>query len=327
LKLGITSTVVSEAIYAVGHTPVDLNNILVSRPDRDELLHKAEADGFPAAICTWIKGIYSLVLSTSPDAVVVLISGDCSNTLALAELLTERKIKTIPFGYPNRPDPNLMAVEINRFADALGASSQDIQNTKKRLDPIRAALRELDRLAWQEGKISGRELFSMLVSSSDFCGDPESYYENLLHLIGKALDRPPRKNDVRLAVLGVPPIFDNLPEIMESLGATIADFEVPRQFAMFEKLDYDLAERYAAYTYPYGARARALDIETQVKLRNVHGAIHYVQTFCHRGIEDILIKEMLPVPVLAIEGDRPGPVDGRTETRLAAFVEMLRGRI
>jgi benzoyl-CoA reductase/2-hydroxyglutaryl-CoA dehydratase subunit BcrC/BadD/HgdB len=32
------------------------------------------------------------------------------------------------------------------------------------------------------------------------------------------------------------------------------------------------------------------------------------------------------VPVLTLEGDAPGPVDGRTRIRVQAFVEMLQGR-
>ncbi|RLB69292.1 MAG: 2-hydroxyacyl-CoA dehydratase, partial [Deltaproteobacteria bacterium] len=53
------------------------------------------------------------------------------------------------------------------------------------------------------------------------------------------------------------------------------------------------------------------------------GLIHYTQTFCFRQIEDILFKRKLDIPVLSLEADQPGPVDGRTLTRIETFIEML----
>jgi benzoyl-CoA reductase/2-hydroxyglutaryl-CoA dehydratase subunit BcrC/BadD/HgdB len=58
----------------------------------------------------------------------------------------------------------------------------------------------------------------------------------------------------------------------------------------------------------------------------VHGVIHYVQSFCFRQIEDLIVRHELPVPVLTVEGDKPGRVDARTRIRLDAFVEMLAQR-
>ncbi|MBW1945496.1 MAG: 2-hydroxyacyl-CoA dehydratase, partial [Deltaproteobacteria bacterium] len=43
-------------------------------------------------------------------------------------------------------------------------------------------------------------------------------------------------------------------------------------------------------------------------------------------IYDIILRESLPLPVLTLEGDRPGKIDGRTAFRLEAFVEMLKDR-
>ena len=54
------------------------------------------------------------------------------------------------------------------------------------------------------------------------------------------------------------------------------------------------------------------------------GLIHYTQTFCFRQIYDIILRESLPLPILTIEGDKPGKVDSRTAIRLETFVEMLR---
>jgi benzoyl-CoA reductase/2-hydroxyglutaryl-CoA dehydratase subunit BcrC/BadD/HgdB len=70
---------------------------------------------------------------------------------------------------------------------------------------------------------------------------------------------------------------------------------------------------------------RIRDIRQAVEERGIHGLIHYTQTFCHRQIHDVLLRESLGLPILTLEGDRPGPLDGRTLTRLETFFEVLRG--
>jgi len=59
-------------------------------------------------------------------------------------------------------------------------------------------------------------------------------------------------------------------------------------------------------------------------LRELDGIIHYTQSFCFRGIEDIVIRKELNIPVLTLEGDRPGNLDARTRLRLEAFIDMLK---
>jgi benzoyl-CoA reductase/2-hydroxyglutaryl-CoA dehydratase subunit BcrC/BadD/HgdB len=49
--------------------------------------------------------------------------------------------------------------------------------------------------------------------------------------------------------------------------------------------------------------------------------------FCFRQIQDILMKQYLEIPILTLEGDRPGMIDGRTATRLETFIEMVREKI
>ena len=44
------------------------------------------------------------------------------------------------------------------------------------------------------------------------------------------------------------------------------------------------------------------------------------------GLEDWLLREALDVPILTLEFDRPGPLDGQGRTRLEAFVERLDAR-
>jgi benzoyl-CoA reductase/2-hydroxyglutaryl-CoA dehydratase subunit BcrC/BadD/HgdB len=88
--------------------------------------------------------------------------------------------------------------------------------------------------------------------------------------------------------------------------------------------DGDLVDQYLTYTYPYGIRGRLEDIRLAIEERRLDGLIHYTQTFCFRQIYDILLRESLQLPMLTIEGDKPGKVDSRTAVRLETFVEMLR---
>ena len=86
----------------------------------------------------------------------------------------------------------------------------------------------------------------------------------------------------------------------------------------------DIVEQYRKYTYPYGIFYRLEDIKTEIKQRKLDGIIHYVQSFCFRQIEDMIIREKFDVPVLTIEGDNPAKVDARTKLRIESFLEMLR---
>ena len=112
---------------------------------------------------------------------------------------------------------------------------------------------------------------------------------------------------------------------MESLGARVVFNEVQRQFSMpFD--EEDIVERYLRYTYPYGMEGRLRDIETEIHERRLDGLIHYTQTFCYRQIYDMILRESLSLPILTLEGDRPGRIDSRTAFRIETFVEMLKDR-
>ena len=86
----------------------------------------------------------------------------------------------------------------------------------------------------------------------------------------------------------------------------------------------DIVEQYRLYTYPYGVFGRIKDIEAEIERRNLDGIVHYVQSFCFRQIEDIILREKLNIPILTIEGDKPGKIDARTRLRIDSFLEMLR---
>jgi benzoyl-CoA reductase/2-hydroxyglutaryl-CoA dehydratase subunit BcrC/BadD/HgdB len=101
--------------------------------------------------------------------------------------------------------------------------------------------------------------------------------------------------------------------------------EIQRQFSMPPDSDA-LVDRYLKYTYPYHVAHRLEDIAQEIRRRRLDGVIHYVQAFCFRQIEDIVLRRAIDTPVLTIEGNRPGRIDLRTKVRIEAFLDMLRAR-
>jgi benzoyl-CoA reductase/2-hydroxyglutaryl-CoA dehydratase subunit BcrC/BadD/HgdB len=129
---------------------------------------------------------------------------------------------------------------------------------------------------------------------------------------------------VRLGYIGVPPIIGDLFPRIEGLGGRTVFFEVQRQFAMVSGSD-DWIQRYLDYTYPYDIASRIRDIKEQTRVRRIEGIVHYVQSFCHRQIDDMIFRHELDLPILTIEGNLPGPMDERTQLRLEAFLDVLGG--
>ncbi|MCD6309779.1 MAG: 2-hydroxyacyl-CoA dehydratase, partial [Candidatus Eremiobacteraeota bacterium] len=128
---------------------------------------------------------------------------------------------------------------------------------------------------------------------------------------------------IRLGYAGIPPIFSDIYKFLEKQGARVVYNEVQRQFSM-PLGGENLVDQYLKYTYPYSIQDRIKDINTEIKRRNIVGLIHYVQSFCHHQIEDIVLRKNVKIPVLTLEGDRPGPLDMRSRLRLEAFIETLR---
>ncbi len=324
-RIGITTTVPVEVIYAAGHQPVDLNNAFVNAPHPGELLEQAEIAGFPATTCGWIKGIYAAARRSEVSAVVGVMAGDCSNTQALLEIWQYEGLETIPFAYPYDRSPEVLSGEIDRLCSRLGASRAEAERQKARLDAVRARALEVDRLTWEEDRVTGFENHLYLVCASDFNGDPEGYGLGVERFLAEAAQRPRREEPLRLGYVGVPPILSGLHEFLEAREARVVYNETQRQFAL-PYLGTPLAEAYTLYTYPYGIFPRLDDIRREVERRRIHGLIHYVQSFCFRQMEDMLLRKSLGVPVLTLEGDRPMPVDARTRTRLESFLEMIGDR-
>jgi len=323
--IGITATIPVEIVIASGHKAVDLNNLFITDPNPEGLIVRAERDGFAHNICAWIKGIYAVTLKRGFKRIIAVTGGDCSNTIALGEVLTARGVDVIPFAFPLDADRRELYLQMDGLRKTLGTSWAAIRETKIRLDEIRAGLRRLDQLTYRENRVSGLENHRFLVNSSDFGGDPETFQGELQCFIRKAQEREPFREKIRLGYLGVPSVFSGFYELIESLGARIVYNEVQRQFSMPHGKT-NIVGQYLAYTYPYSVEGRLADIRKAINERNIDGLIHYTQTFCYRQIYDILLREDLPVPILTLEGDRPGPLDSRTALRIETFIQMLKDR-
>lgn len=328
IRTGFTTTLPVEIILAAGDIPVDLNNIFVGSPKADEFIQRAEKDGYPRNLCAWIKGIYGATLQTSPvDRIIVVTEGDCSNTLSMLETfqIREDAPPILTFNFPRNRDAARLQSEMERLARELGTTMDEAEHVRIKLKPLREKLRQLDSLTWQTGQVSGSENHFWLVSSSDFGGDPVTFEQKLDAFLDKAMDRPQIVYRLNLAMAGVPPIFPDLHDYLNSHGAHVALNEMQRQFSMPYECG-SLIEQYLLYTYPYDSAFRMDDLKKEIKKRKVDGLIHYVQAFCHRGIEDIILRHELSLPMLTLEGDKPGALDARTRLRLDTFIEMLKGQ-
>lgn len=320
--IGLTATVPVEVLLAAGATPLDLNNVFITAADPKALASEAEHRGFPINCCAWIKGIYATARRLGLRRVIGVAQGDCSNTHALMEVFASEGVEVIEFNYPYPADRAALADAIDRLACRLGTTREAAERERERLVPLRRTLAEIDRLSWQDDRVTGEENHLWLVGSSDFGGDPAAYARRAEAFVAEARARPPARCRHRLGYVGIPPICGGLYGFLEARGARVVFNEFQRQFSMPGEAP-DLVEQYLAYTYPYGIAGRVADIGRAVRERRLDGLVHYVQSFCFRHIQDRLLREGLGVRLLTLEFDRPGEVDAQSRTRLEAFVEML----
>lgn len=323
-KIGITTTVPVEVILAAGYTPVDLNNIFITHEAPISLVEEAEVAGYPRNLCGWIKGIYGTALA-NPEIkkIIAVTQGDCSNTHALMETLQLQGIETIPFAFPFDKDRDLLKWKIDKLIRALGTTWEKTLEVKNRLDQVRRKVWELDRLTWQGEQVTGFENHLYQVSCSDFNSNVDVFEREVSNFLDSLPGRPRFESEIRLGYVGVPPINPDVYEYLENKGARVVFNEVQRQFSMPFETE-DIVEQYLRYTYPYDIFSRIEDIKTEIEKRNLEGLIHYTQSFCFRQIQDLILREKIDIPVLTIEGDKPGRLDARTRMRIDAFVEMLR---
>lgn len=323
-RVGFTTTVPLEVVIAAGKIPVDMNNVFITSPRSHQLIEEAEVDGFPRSTCGWIKGMYAAILEKGIKELIAVTEGDCSNTRALMEVLSLKGVETVPFAYPHDRHPESIRFEIEKLMRHFGVGWDAVNLSRERLGRIRRKVREIDRLTWEENRVTGSENHYYQVCTSDMNSDPNRFETDVDAFIAEARTRSPFKDKLRLAYIGVPPIFDDLYQFTENLGARVVFNETQRQFAMPYDTQ-DMVEQYLAYTYPYDIFHRLSDILLELERRKVDAVIHYVQSFCFRQIEDMIVRQKVPLPILTLEGDKPTPLDARTKIRIEGFLEMLAG--
>lgn len=321
-RVGISSTIPVEVIYAAGCVPVDLNNAFISWQPPQVLIDEAERQGMPRTVCAWVKGVYSVIRNSNVSVVVGVMQGDCAPMTTMLQLCMPLGVEFIPFSYPYNQDREQLRHEIQRLMEYFGVQWDQVEKTKERLDEVRKLAHEIDRLTWEEDKFSGAENLAVLVNCTDFKGAPDNFRWELEAMLNEPAHSFP-EDELRLGLIGVPGVFSDLFEYLETHGARVVFNEVARQFAM-PGFTQGLLDQNMNYTYPYSIFGRVKDIQEQSRLRRLDGLLHYVQSFCHHQLEDQGFRQHLRLPILTLEGDRVGPLDGRTRTRLDAFLHMLK---
>ena len=318
--IAFTSSFPVEVIFAAGHIPVDLNNVFITN-DSSAKVQNAELKGFPRTFCSWIKGNYTAALSTNPDLIIGIVEGDCSNSNSLLDIFTEDHFPVYRFSFPADKNYEDLDKEITRLEDYFGVSRKETLQAKQRLDKIRRKLIILDEWTWKERLVSGLENHYWLVNSSDFMGNPDRYESELDAFLTQAKKRDPLPAKLRLAYLGVPPIYKNIYETIIELGGDVLFNEVQRQFSMPYLLP-DIVSQYLAYTYPYSVFDRLQDIKRELERRQIEAVISYTQSFCHLQLDNLLLRKHIDLPFLTLEGDQPEDIDARTLLRLESFFEV-----
>lgn len=321
--IGITTTIPIEIVYAAGYVPIDLNNIFICNGEPDSLVDYAEVKGLPRNTCAWIKGIYSVTRQTGIKRIIGVVQGDCSNNHALIEFLRSEGIEVIPFSYPHNRDKEFLHRELENLSKALSVSLNKAHEMKAVLDNARKIVHEIDRLTWEEDKVTGDENHIWNVSTSDLMGNHTFFKAKALEFLEEAMERSALDYETRLGFIGVPPICYDLYSFLDDIGVHVVFNEVQRQFSMPYKTN-TLVDQYLSYTYPFDMIYHVEDIKNEIKRRRIDGIIHYVQSFCHRQIYDRLIRKYIDIPILTLDCDRPGLLNGSMRTRIEAFIEMLK---
>ena len=330
-----TTTIPMEIVFAAGYRPLDLNNEFITCPSPLSYVEKAETDGLPGSSCAWIKGLYSVLLDkkySKDDVFIAVTEGDCSNARVLQEIISSKTgVRSFLFNFPNDRERSKLESEISRFAEFMGTDLEQAENVRKELFPLREKLQRIDEMSYRyPGLITGLQNHELLVNTSDFGGDYFEYDKMTDRFLSKKTEYITDFTDTgrkKIGFLGVPPIIP-LHEFIEEREATVVFNEIQREFAMFGS-HRDLIDQYLNYTYTYSSDFRFKKTIPEILKRGLDGIIHYVQSFCHRQLEDIILRKMLKecgvnIPVLTLEADKPGSkIDSRLATRIEAFLEML----
>jgi len=255
------------------------------------------------------------------------MSGDCSNTEVLVEVLELEGIKVYPFLYPHSHKLEDVKIEINKFMELFNVNLVQVEKIRQKLNRVRKLSKKIDEMTYIDNKVSGFENHLYQIILSDLNGDIDKCEIELMEKINEIQKRKAKKEKLRLAYIGVPPMTDDIYDFVRKFDSHFVYNEVQREFAFPRGIEAkNIYEQYWNYTYPYNSKFRIQELKNQIEERKIDAVIHYTQAFCYRAVQDILIKKNLDIPVLNIEGDKINKLDARTKLRLEAFLDMLGDR-
>ena len=86
-------------------------------------------------------------------------------------MLQAEGIESIPFSYPHNRDRDSLYEQLDFLSNTLGTSLEKAHQMKLVLDNVRKTVHEIDRLTWEENRVTGGENHIWNVSTSDLMGD------------------------------------------------------------------------------------------------------------------------------------------------------------
>jgi len=321
--VGFTSSIPLEILLAAGRQPLDLGRHFLGADAPRELVEEADFAGFPPEAGCLLRGIYGAALQRGVRELVVVTSDEDSGNRALMEVLQLHGTRVFPFHYPFDRSSDSLAHELKKLARHFHASAVDINQVRQRLNKIRRKVHEIDRLCWEDNRVNSTELAHFLGGCSDMRGNPDEFEREIDGFLARARKRQSRKEVLRLALIGTPPLAANLMQTLEELNGRVVYYESPYQ-GTFPQPGDSLVEQYLNYTTPYDILTRLEDLEQVIETRRIDGVIHSLHAGSCRAVEDVIIRRRLNRPILTLTGHRPGPVDARTRVCLENFLHALK---
>lgn len=305
--IGITALIPPELIYACGHRPLDVNNVV------------PESSLSPRSkLCAWTALWRELILTGSLDidSLVVVAGGDCHNALVDGQKVALSGLPTHYFFYPFDTNTRYLYSQLESLEGFLGGiKDQEMFNYICGLKKKGLAL-EKQRV---NNNARSSDVFSALICFSDMQGNPYEF-ENLIDNI----PHTEVEYSSRIALIGVPPIYPDFHKVAEEFGLHIVYDELPYEFIRLGGNDLQgLAKSYKNYSFAGPIKSRINFINHELQKRRVDGVIHYTQFACHHTLEDEIFRDYLDYPFLTVQGDLPGPTPEQLKLRLEAFSEML----
>ena len=324
-KIAITSTIPLEIPYSAGYKVIDLNNIFITDSNREELTDIAHKRGFQRTVCGWTKGLYGAVKKHGFDKIINVVQGDCSNNHVLGDILTFDGLHIIPFSYPDSHDRIKLKSELDRLSSYFNVSLKDYEKTFEKFRTIRKNLMEIDKLTYIDGKVTGIENLQWLISGSDLRGNPSEFQQKIIDFLEISKKREKKSHKIRIGMIGVPPMYDDLHDFIERFDAKIVYNETAVEFGRVGDFD-SILENYYSYSYPYELDYRLNRINEEIKKREIDYIIHYTQSFCFHGNEHKYLSENISIPVLKIENDSPKNLDESTKIRIESFIKSFNSK-